>query len=322
MENKIHQYLEGKLSEKNQKQLLDWIKEDDNQRIFESIKQNWWKSRKTDSGVKDFGQVRLNDRLKEKRELEKSTKMMRLYKYAAIALLVIGLSGTSIIYFTVSNQVLQFTEVQTDLGQVSSMTLPDGSTIWLNSGTKLSYNNQYGISNRNISVDGEAFFSVTKNKEIPFVVKAGLLKVEVTGTQFGVSNYSDSKSLEVVLKEGSVNVNTANGRLLTSLQPNEMARFNKSEPTIEKLRVNPEHYISWKDGIIHFFELPLSQLVKRLEKRYNQKFEVDPAIQDLPFTFSVEDESLSDVIYLLGRISPIKAEQDGNIIKLRYEPKK
>jgi ferric-dicitrate binding protein FerR (iron transport regulator) len=324
MERKIRQYLEGRLSGIEQRELLHWIRQGHNRTIFDAVKKEWWnrKSSGTDKKIQDFGQVRLAGRLKEKQQVERSSNYLKAYKYAAIALLMISLSGG--LFFShiyQKKQELKFTEIRTDPGQISGMTLPDGSKIWLNSGTKLSYNNWYGISNRDIKINGEAFFSVAKNKKIPFTVNMGALKIEVTGTQFEVSNYDDSNSMKVVLEKGSVDIHSKNDQLIMQLSPKEMATFNKTAMTIEKVKVNPEHYTSWRNGIIQIFELPLEQVVVKLGKRYNQKFEVDPAVKDLPFTFSIENESLSDILYLLEKISPVKAMQEGDIIKLKYEPK-
>ena len=325
MEKKIQQYLEGKLPKKEQRELLHWLRQGNNQATYDSVKKEWWlkKSVGANQKLRDFGQLRLNDRLKEKRRLEKLSKYLIVYKYAAIALLLISLAGS--LFFSHlyrGRQELKFTEIHTDPGQISGMTLPDGSKVWINSGTKLTYNNQYGINNRDIKVDGEAFFSVAKNKRVPFTVNMGALKVEVTGTQFEVSNYDDSNTMKVVLGKGSVDIHSKNNKLLMHLLPEEMASFNKKAMTIEKVKVNPEHYTSWRNGVMHIFELPLEQVVLKLEKRYNQKFEVDPVIKDLPFTFSIETESLSDILYLLERISPVKAVHQEDIIKLKYEPKR
>ena len=319
MEEKIQQYLEGKLTEDEQLELLRWLKGDGNQIIFNRTKAGWWKNKST---MKDgVGQSRLTERIEEKKNLSRAQRLLNFYRYAAIFLLIAGIVAT--IYVSRQQPIappLQYTEIHTDLGQVSGMTLPDGTQVWINAGTKLLYNNQYGTSNRHIKVNGEAYFSVSKNKKIPFVVDMGLMKVEVTGTSFGISNYDDSNTMNVVLEEGSVNVHSANNKLLVTLKPEEIALFNKREMRLETMKVKPQNYTSWKDGVLHIFELPLEQMVKKLEKRYNQKFEVEPAAKDFPYTFSIEGESLSEIINLIERISPVKAVQQGDVIKLKYEP--
>lgn len=319
MERKIQQYLEGNLPKEEQSELLKWIKIENNQQVFDSVKAEWWKakSENEDSKLVDLSQLRLGDRIKEKQTLAKSAGIIRFYKYAAIILLAISLGGSifTISQFTKNTEPI-YTEIHTDYGQVSGLTLPDGTEVWVNAGTKLKYNNQYGLKNRDIQVQGEAFFSVSKNKKLPFVVDLGALKVEVTGTRFEVSNYVDSKTMDVVLEEGSVDIHSSNNKLLTQMMPEEMVRFDKTEMTIEKIKVKSENYTSWKDGALHIFELPLEQLVLKLEKRYNQKFKVEPTIKNIPLTFSIEGESLSEILHLMEKISPVKAIQKEDIIEI------
>ncbi len=324
MEKKIQQYLEGKLSNEEQRDLLHWLRIGNNQSVFDSIKNEWWtKNFGSSSQQYDLAQIRLGGRIQEKQQSSKYFKLMQLYKYAAIVLLVIGLGGILAVTSLFNARTeLKYTEIYTDYGQVSGMTLPDGSEVWINAGTKLRYNNLYGINNRDIKVDGEAFFSVSKDKKMPFIVDMGPLKVEVTGTRFGVSNYGDSGTMEVVLEEGSVNIRSENSNLLEQLVPEEMARFNKKEMTIEKIKVNPVHYTSWRNGTMHIFELPLEQLILKLEKRFNQKFEANPQVRNIPFTFSIEGESLPEVLLMMKKIAPIKVVQEGELIKLKYNPLK
>lgn len=322
MENKIHQYLEGKLTEEEQLELLHWIKQDDHQAYFESVKKAWWVNfaNRNDLKVRDLSKFKVGERIVEKRQLESVHKSLKIYKYAAIGLLLISLSV--VLYYTtskVSKSDLMLTEICTGYGQVSGVTLPDGSEVWINSGTKLSFNNQFNLNNREIKVEGEAFFSVVKNEKLPLVVTLGALNVTVTGTRFGVSNYEDSKDMKIVLEEGSVNIHSENNKFITQLLPNQMALFNKAGKTIEKLVVNPEHYTSWRNGIINIYELPLKEVVMKLEKRYNQKFKVDPEIEDIPFTFTIENESLQEILNLLNKIASVKAVQKGDTINLKYE---
>ncbi len=325
MEKKIIKYLEGKSSHEEQQEILSWLREANNLTRFNSIKDEWWNENRGDKSKStiDFNMHRLSDRLNEKKQLESSLKLSRFYKYAAVILLLVSIS-TSLLFTKYVNEKpsLQLTEVKTDFGQISSILLPDSTKVWINSGSTLTYNNYYGISNRDIAVNGEAFFEVHKNKKIPFIVDMKDLTIEVTGTEFGVSNYGDDENMNVILEEGSVNIHSArNNKLLMKLEPNEMAHFNKEAHTIEKRKVQPEHYTSWRNGIIHIFELPLSQLVHKLEKRYNQKFIVnDKRIAHLPITLSIENESLPDILKLIEKIAPVKAVQHGEFINLKYQP--
>ena len=83
-------------------------------------------------------------------------------------------------------------------------------------------------------------------------------------------------------------------------------------------KVNTVLYTSWKDGIINIYNLPLSQVVMKLEKRYNQKFDVDKEIENLPYTFTIKTENLHHILSLMEKITPLDAIQEGNVIKLKY----
>lgn len=323
MEKKIQHYLEGTLPDEGQRELLHWLRTGDNQTIFASVKNDWQAKNPGDHKLRGVGQARLGSRIREKQQSAKYFRLMQLYKYAAVAVLIVAIGGAlAVLSLSGPETELKYTEVYTDYGQVSGMTLPDGSQVWINAGTRLVYNNQYGIGNRDIKVEGEAFFSVSKDKKIPFVVDMGPLKVEVTGTRFGVSNYNDVGTMDVVLEEGSVNIVSANNRLLAQLAPEDMVRFNKNEMTIEKMKVNPVHYTSWRNGSLHIFELPMEQLILKLEKRFNQKFEADPQVKNVPFTFSIEGESLPEILHLMEKIAPVKIVQEGETIKFKYKQQK
>ncbi len=319
MENIIRQYLEGRLPEEEQQKLLQWMKPGKSREYFEAVKNAWWtgKMRQADSRSCDIGAFILGKKLKEKRQLQSLTRALKIYKYAAVILLLLSFSGVLYYYNLGGSEAAPMqTEFFTENGQVSGMTLADGSKVWINSGTKLSFNSGFNQKNREIKVIGEAFFVAVKNKKLPLIVNLGPLKVVVTGTRFGVSNYADSGTMNIVLEEGSVNVKSANDHFLASLIPNEMIRFNNQEKTIEKIKVIPEHYTSWRNGIIQIYEMPLKEVAIRLEKRYNQKFEVDPAVRDITFTFTIENESLSEILNILEKIGSINVVKSGETIKL------
>lgn len=320
MENLIRQYLEGSLSEEEQQKLLHWIKLDKNREYFEDVKKAWWSGKipQGDSGSGITGAFLLSKKLKEKQQLQSLTKALNIYKYAAIILLLLSLSVVLFHYQWDGSEITSMqTEFFTGNGQVSGMTLADSSKVWINSGTKLSFNADFNRKNRAVKVIGEAFFTAAKNNKLPLIVDLGPLKVVVTGTRFGVSNYEDSGMMNIVLEEGSVDIRSSDDQMLATLAPNEMIRFNKQEKTIEKVKVTPEHYTSWRNGIIQIYEMPLKEVAVRLEKRYNQKFIVDPAAGDIAFTFTIENESLSEVLDILNKIGSIRAEKNGEAIMLK-----
>lgn len=325
MEKKIIDYLNGNLGAEDQQELLNWLREEEGLAQFNQVKEAWWQAkRKSGKSISsDLSLSRLSNRLYEKQQLARSRKLASLYKYAAVFLLLLAIGSSVLLLVNRSPEIpLQFTEVNTEYGQVSSILLPDSSKVWINSGTSLVYNNHYGIDNRDVEVKGEAFFAVEKNRGLPFKVDLGELRVEVTGTRFGVSNYDDSNSMHVVLEEGAVNVQSQTNQLLLQLKPEELALFDRRSMQLGKTKVNPDLYTSWKEGIIHIYNQPLSELVLKLEKRYNQRFEIDPKAGNIHLTFSIENESLAEVLLLIEKIASVKAVQRNEIIQIQYQPKK
>ena len=138
------------------------------------------------------------------------------------------------------------------------------------------------------------------------------------GTEFLVSAYPEESNIQVVLEKGKVELNSVTDKnLRQEIKPGEMASFDKSNKKLNIDNVNTNLYTSWKDGVINIYNMPLNDLVIRLEKRYNQKFKVDREIEGLHYTFTIKTEKLSNILALMESITPIEAIQEGDVINLR-----
>ena len=328
MELKIKKYLAGKSTAREQKELLNWLRIGDHLNEFNKIKSEW----KNEILKKDipseihqnWQKIQSNINLEIESKLQKTKRNLNLFRYAAIFILLISIP--TIIYlfqFKSNNQQLTYTTIVANFGQISKVILPDSTTIWVNSGSTLKYNNQFSSTNRDIELIGEAYFKVTKNKKLPLIVKSGDLNVKVLGTEFCVSAYPEEKNIQVILEKGKVRLSSiTNSNFKYEIKPGEMANFNKEKNELNISNVNTNLYTSWKDGIINIYNLTLSELVNKLEKRYNQKFLVDEKIKDLHYTFTIKNENLSSVLNLMEQITPIDAIQKGNVIKLKYNKNK
>jgi len=320
--------LSGNSSEKEQKELLDWIRQENhlaefqdtkkelkNQMIHEAIGSDYQESwNKIQDKI--FGRMQLN--------LQRTQRRLNFFRYAA--LLIVLISIPSLIYFfsqKVAVGPLTYTTVSADFGQISKVLLPDSSEIWINSGSTIRYNNQFSATNRDLELIGEAYFKVHKNKDLPLVVSSEDLRVKVLGTEFGITSYPEKSTIEVILEKGKVELSSAtHSKFIQEMKPGELAVFNKSKKELTLSNVNTGLYTSWKDGMINIYDLPLSELVIRLERRYNQKFVVEDAIKNIPYTFTIKNENLHSVLSLIERITPVDAVQKGNIIELKYNKTK
>jgi ferric-dicitrate binding protein FerR (iron transport regulator) len=328
MKDTAFKYFEGRATDAELEQLLHWLRNKENRIVFNSYRLDWKNGLDSDrfpgGGGESWQRIQTTLGQKSFERWQKSRNMIKFYRVAAIFFFVLTI-GSLAWYFMHQPQNIPetFTHVMTENGQISKVELPDGSLVWLNSGSKLSYNNYFSAKNREIILSGEAFFSVSKNDEIPLIVKCNGLDVRVMGTRFNVNAYEPEKSIDVVLENGSVELFNKNiEETFYQMHPGERVEVNlqTNEYTVKK--VNTARYTSWKEGIINIYDLSMEDLVKRLEKRYNQPFELTPEVKELRYTFTIENEPLEDVLKLMERITPVKVKQTDETIKIEIDRKK
>jgi len=183
--------------------------------------------------------------------------------------------------------------------------LPDGTTGWLNSNSTLRYDGIF-ISDRKVELSGEAFFDVSPDKKRPFKVDAGEIIVTVLGTRFNLASYDDEGDVEVVLDEGKLLVNGRDTNKTYEMNPNELVRYNKTNGEFISEIIQPQKYISWKEGKLVFRNDPLDIVARRLERWYNIDVEIKGNIsQDLRLRATFVEESLDEVLYLLKCSLPL-----------------
>lgn len=317
----IKKYLSGKSSVNEQKDLLQWIKEDHNIDNFQNIKRKWKEEILNDDIPDEFlpNWQNIQNRLFEQmqKKMNRTQRNLKFMSYAAIFIIFILIPSLFLFHPNLSENK-NYTTVSADYGQISKVVLPDSSIIWINSGSTIRYNNQYPKTNRNIELTGEAFFKVHKNKAMPFIVNSSKLRIKVLGTEFCVSAYPKDPSIRVILEKGSVKLTSlATSHFSQKIKPGEMANFDKEKNHFAISEVNTKLFTSWKDGIIHFYNLPLCKVILKLEKRYNQHFIIDESIKNIPYTFTIKDEKLNDILDIIEKITPIMVIQKGNIIELK-----
>lgn len=324
----ITKYLKGKSSAEEQTELLNWVRKDGHLHEFQQIKDEWKREVVQESVPAEYAgnwqniQNRMMDQLQS--DIHGKQRTLNFFRYAAILLVAISLPALVYVFTSgKSNSPLTYTTVAADYGQISKVVLPDSSVVWVNSGSTIKYNNHFSANNRDIELIGEAFFKVKHNANIPLVVSSSDLRVKVLGTEFSVSAYPEEANIQVVLEKGKVELTTtSDSKFRQEMKPGELASFDKTMKKLLVGNVNTNLYTSWKDGMINIYNLPLSELVIKLEKRYNQKFEVDEAIKNMPYTFTIKNEDLSSVLLLMEKITPVIAIQDKNVIKLKHNKTK
>ncbi|NWJ51982.1 MAG: DUF4974 domain-containing protein [Bacteroidetes bacterium] len=215
------------------------------------------------------------------------------------------------------------TEVVVPNGVRSKITLPDGSTVWLNSGSKLQYPVNFDEKTRNVKLIGEAFFEVKKNPSWPFKVEMGKIGVVVKGTSFSCMAYPEEKIIETTVLTGRVGM-TAKGKTekeFEILMPNSQVTYNKDNNTYVKKVVDASRYIAWRNGKLVFNDEPFAQVVRKINYWFNVKIEIqDKELLDYKYKATFENESLYQILELLKMTAPIqyrfikaKVNKDGEV---------
>ena len=259
----------------------------------------------------------------EKKTISKM-KTRRLFlqymKYAAAVVLGIGVS-LSTLYLT--NQENLSTvgnyKLVTSKGEKSYLQLQVGTRVWLNSCTTLEYAENYGHSNRSIYLDGEAYFEVAKNKDLPFVVKANGIDVKAIGTAFNVSAYMEDSQLTTTLFNGKVAVQPTLTKQEVLLEPNQVAVYDKSRNKIEVVPYDKKLFAQWRGGFLSFKMMYLQDITKLLERNYNVVFRYEnQGIKKLRFSGSFRNnEDLSEILNVIKTNTGIRYQilKDTIVIK-------
>jgi transmembrane sensor len=230
--------------------------------------------------------------------------------YAAVFVGAVLLS-TAFHFFYFGNQdntTEVFASVNSPRGQITSLTLFDGTTVWLNSGSTIKYSNQFGKKQREVSLEGEALFEVKKDPEKSFLLNIGGSQVKVHGTTFNAKNYPAEK--EVVLLEGKVEYINQGKNVF--LKPNERVVEDKHSGEMIVDRVDAAIYSSWIGGKIYFENESLEDLSLRLERWYDMEFVFEREnIKSYKFTGVInKDKSLDYSLRIIQLTNKVKFRKE------------
>lgn len=188
---------------------------------------------------------------------------------ASIALLVIA---TGLFFYTESSKSQQYNTIIVPPGQRINLILADNTNVWLNANTTFRYPSKFARKNREVFLDGEAWFDVSKNKKKPFIVKTDQGEVRVTGTTFNLEAYSEYKNFVTSLFEGSVDIYQNNAKLAT-LKPNQKGMLQNDRYFISTID-NTDEYL-WRNGLIAFNNMKLEDILLELEKYFDIQIEIN-----------------------------------------------
>lgn len=237
----------------------------------------------------------------------------------AATLLILAVGGyfalTGIGNDAVDNNFME--HVSADAG-MEEFKLPDGTVVKLNASSRLVYDKKFGIDNRNVTLIGEADFDVTRNENLPFIIKAGQSKVEVLGTSFDVAAYP-GREVKLVVTEGTVSFSSLNKEGVKEiLTKGQQAIIDIKGEYIEVSEVANDNFKSWWTREFEFVDAPLHEIFESLERTYWVEIDYPKAIKDCLWThYNNKDFTVKHVFELFeGSFTSVKVDIKENKIKL------
>lgn len=274
MKERIIKYFTDELNQDERIELLRSIGENDNLRkeytFFRNIQGVL--SFISHPGDKEAGHRRYHRFMATNRKKIRRKLFLKITSYAAaIVLLLLGSWMGSYFYHEKDFiEEITYNKLSVPAGQRAFLVLSDGTEVWLNAKSEIRYPARFMKNNRKIELQGEAFFSVTSDKERPFIVSISSVDIKVLGTVFNVRQNQSDSSIDVSLFKGAVDVLPAGEELSKiSLKPMENLHYVDGIANVSEL--TDENDFLWRQGVFNFEDNPLSDICKKLEWFYDIK---------------------------------------------------
>ncbi|SKD02251.1 FecR family protein [Chitinophaga ginsengisegetis] len=314
-------YLQGTCSPEEKQLFESWLKaSEQNRHLFYETRVLWYASR-----IEYFGSEEqlaralaiLTENIRRKGGQHRKKIYLQWGRYAAILIVAMAVAW----FFLGQHHFNKNTEAwltasvkHTDSSKL--VVLSDGTRIWLNSNSTISYPRQFLNGTRTVSLQGEAYFDVTHDSSHPFIIHTSNISIKVLGTSFNVQAYPGESQAEAVLIRGKIAIDDSVGNKLAVLAPGQIARFEKGDHKLTVQNVNTDAYTSWRHGQITLGAASLNTIVNKLSELYQVHFSIDPSVTDTigyNFTFS-KRKKVTEVMDMLCFVAPIRYQIQGNEI--------
>ena len=310
-------YLKGCLADSEYAELANLLKDQANTSYFNQLKYSWDPKTQADQRS-TTNWTRLARKINYKSENITQSKPFVIgqnWLLRIAAILVIGLLiSTSLLYLKNQNYTSGITTIETPRGEKSKVYLPDGSEVWLNASSKITFNS-FTKRSRFVKLEGEAYFKIKHNEKAPFTVQTNECVIKDLGTEFNVMAYNQLNREEVTLFKGSAEVKTNTGSTLLKVGDKVLIADNK----IQEQKANLEQTHGWVENKFYFIKVPLDELILRLENWYDVDIECNKCKKgDIVFTGSFKnEETIWEVLEAINVYIPITYEKlDVRKIKL------
>ncbi|MCD8177581.1 MAG: FecR family protein [Tannerellaceae bacterium] len=306
----IRKYLRGRFSSETEERVQKWIIQDKYTKEKTGASLEYWNELVVEADADTHAALkRVNRRILKKVPLHR-----KLSRVAAILLPLFILAGGYFYYESTQERLI---EISVAYGEEKHLFLPDNTEVWLNAGTTFRYPKTYKNNQRLIYLEGEGYFSVTKNEACPFIVETRQLSVKVLGTQFNIKAYPEDEKAVTTLTSGKIEVTTGSKESCI-LSPNEQLTYNNSTAAIEVNKVSPQESKGWITGQIIFYASSFEEIIRTLERRFNISIGNNTTIpsSNLYTIKFLKEEKPEDILDFLKELTPFSYTKEGNKIIL------
>ena len=280
----IANYLTEGLDKNALDELKTWIAASaENQQYFIRQREIWFSAVSREAASvydKDKAFENFRNRVESQKEIQSTSRrgfsLSALWRYAAVVAIIIAVGCISYWQGEVNvKDTFADISVEAPLGSKTKLYLPDGTLVWLNAGSRMTYSQGFGVDNRKVELEGEGYFEVKRNEKIPFFVKTKDLQLQVLGTKFNFRDYPEDHEVVVSLLEGKVGLNNLlREEKEAVLSPDERAVLNKANGLLTVESGTASNASQWTDGYLFFDEELLPDIAKELERSYNVKIHI------------------------------------------------
>ena len=280
----IANYLTEDLDKNALDELKTWIAASaENQQYFIRQREIWFSAVSREAASvydKDKAFENFRNRVESQKEIQSTSRrgfsLSALWRYAAVVAIIIAVGCISYWQGEVNvKDTFADISVEAPLGSKTKLYLPDGTLVWLNAGSRMTYSQGFGVDNRKVELEGEGYFEVKRNEKIPFFVKTKDLQLQVLGTKFNFRDYPEDHEVVVSLLVGKVGLNNLlREEKEAVLSPDERAVLNKAKGLLTVESVTAYKASQWTDGYLFFDEELLPDIAKEQERSYNVKIHI------------------------------------------------
>ena len=327
----IANYLTEGLDKNALDELKTWIAASaENQQYFIRQREIWFSAVSREAASvydKDKAFENFRNRVESQKEIQSTSRrgfsLSALWRYAAVVAIIIAVGCISYWQGEVNvKDTFADISVEAPLGSKTKLYLPDGTLVWLNAGSRMTYSQGFGVDNRKVELEGEGYFEVKRNEKIPFFVKTKDLQLQVLGTKFNFRDYPEDHEVVVSLLEGKVGLNNLlREEKEAVLSPDERAVLNKANGLLTVESVTASNASQWTDGYLFFDEELLPDIAKELERSYNVKIHIaNDSLKTFRFygNFVRREQNIQEVLEALASTEKMQYKIEERNITIYY----